>query len=95
MKQAEEHINRIHQKLQELVKRHQALQKKCAQQQNAIAELSRTQEENEKKVKLLEEQQLILKSASGGLNVADKKAFEQTLNRYIREIDKCIAILSE
>lgn len=95
MKQAEEHINRIHQKLQELVKRHQALQKKCTQQQTVISDLTRKQEENEKKIKLLEEQQLILKSAAGGLNVADKKAFEQTLNRYIREIDKCIAMLSE
>jgi len=43
----------------------------------------------------LEEQQYILKSAAGELNSADKKAFEQTISRYIKEIDKCIALLSE
>ena len=26
---------------------------------------------------------------------ADKKAFEKNINQYIREIDKCIGILSE
>ena len=45
--------------------------------------------------KALEEQQYILKSAAGELNNTDKKAFEQTISKYIKEIDKCIALLSE
>jgi ABC-type iron transport system FetAB ATPase subunit len=44
---------------------------------------------------LLEEQQLILKSSTGKMNEADKKAMEQVIGKYIKEIDKCIALLSE
>jgi hypothetical protein len=44
---------------------------------------------------LLEEQQQIFKAAASKMNEADKKAFDLTINRYIREIDKCIALLSE
>ncbi len=95
MQQTEAHINRINLHLQELIKKYSALQKLCAQQQSAIEEMKKQQEEGSRKIKQLEEQQLILKSAAGQLNVADKKAFEQTLNRYLREIDKCIALLSE
>jgi hypothetical protein len=29
------------------------------------------------------------------MSEADKKAFEKNINQYIREIDKCIGILSE
>jgi hypothetical protein len=51
--------------------------------------------ETAKKIRALEEQQYILKSAAGELNAVEKKAFEQTINKYIREIDKCIALLNE
>ena len=29
------------------------------------------------------------------MNEADKKTFEKNISQYIREIDKCIGILSE
>jgi len=44
---------------------------------------------------LLEEQQYLLKSMAGKLDEKEKKSFEQALGKYIREIDKCIAMLSE
>lgn len=90
-----QHINRMQSKLQELVKQYQLLQKTNAQQQETINKLKTQEENNLKKIKLLEEQQYILKSAAGQLTITDKKAFEQTINRYIKEIDKCIAMLSE
>jgi len=89
------HITRINQKLQELHKRHSSLQKLCAQQQSLIEELKKKNAANDQQVRQLQEQQLLLKSASGNMEAADKKALEQTINRYIREIDKCIALLSE
>ena len=52
-------------------------------------------EENEKKLKEMQEQQYILQSAAGNLNDTDKKAFEKIIGKYIKEIDKCIALLSE
>jgi hypothetical protein len=91
----EQHIDRLQSKLQELVKQYQTLQKVNAQQQELINKLKTQEENNLKKIKLLEEQQYILKSAAGQLTSTDKKAFEQTINKYIKEIDKCIAMLSE
>ena len=95
MQPTEQHIARINQKLQELLKRYAALQKLSAQQQLAIEELKKKNSAADHQVKLLQEQQLLLKSATGNMEATDKKALEQTINRYIREIDKCIALLSE
>ncbi len=95
MQQVEAHIKRIQVKLQELLKKQSALLKQNAQQQQTIAALQEQQLLQEKKIKALEDQQYLLKSAAGNLNETDKKAFEQSINKYIREIDKCIALLSE
>ncbi len=95
MEQIATHIARINTKLQDLLKKYASLQKQNHQQQELIAKLKEQQEAGEKKIKALEEQQYILKSAAGELNSTDKKAFEQTISRYIKEIDKCIALLSE
>lgn len=81
--------------MQELIKQYQSLQKLSIQQQETIQKLKTQEEVNQKKIRTLEEQQLILKSAAGELSTTDKKAFEQTINKYIKEIDKCIALLSE
>jgi hypothetical protein len=37
----------------------------------------------------------VLKVTSGGLGAEDKKAMEKQINGYIREIDRCIALLTE
>jgi hypothetical protein len=37
----------------------------------------------------------ILKVATGEMNEADKREFEKKINQYIREIDRCIAFLSQ
>lgn len=95
MEQLEVHINSIQSKLQELLKKYTALQKLSAKQQETITSLNQQKEANENKIRVLEEQHYILKSAAGELTPADKKAFEQTINKYIKEIDKCISLLSE
>lgn len=95
MKQVEEHINRINSKLQELLKKVALLTKESEQQQKTIQKLQQENELKEGKINMLEQQQLILKSAAGKMEDADKKEFEQVINKYIREIDKCINLLNE
>lgn len=95
MQQLETHISHISVKLQELLRKHAALIKLTAQQKDIIAGLEKNQVESDKKIKKLEEQQYILRSAAGNLDNSDKKAFEQSISKYIREIDKCIALLSD
>ncbi len=64
--------------------------------------LRRTLTETEEKLKQAQEQinllrlQLdVLKMNAGELNTADKKEIEKKLNGYLKEIDRCIALLSE
>ena len=92
---AEKNIQRIQQKLQEVLKRYASMQKTVSEQSTAIQQLKQELEEKNRRVRILQEQQYVLKSAAGQLDAADKKAFEQTISKYIREIDKCISLLSE
>lgn len=95
MEAVTENITRIQVKLQELLKKYQASLKEVDTQQKTIASLREQQISSEKKIKKLEEQQHILRSAAGSMNEPDKKEFEQVIGKYIREIDKCIDLLSE
>jgi chromosome segregation ATPase len=95
LQEIEAQIARVQLKLQELLKRQANLLKEKAALQQKLTVLQADNSIQEKKIKLLEEQQQIFKAAASKLNEADKKAFDLTINRYIREIDKCIALLSE
>ncbi len=95
MKLLETHIVNINHKLQLLLRNFSALQTKCTQQEETIRKFKLELEQNQLKVKMLEEQQLLLKSGAGEMNETDRKALEQVIGKYIKEIDKCIALLSE
>lgn len=95
MQEIEGQIARVQVKLQELLKRQVNLLKEKAALQQKLAILQADNSVQEKKIKLLQEQQQIFKAAASKMNEADKKAFDLTINRYIREIDKCISLLSE
>jgi hypothetical protein len=95
LSQLETHINRINTKLQEVLKNYDALKKQHVQQVETIQVLTAEKKAHEQKIRLLEEQQYLLKSMAGKLDEKEKKSFEQALGKYIREIDKCIAMLSE
>lgn len=90
-----ENIKRINTKLQLLLRQYQLLQKENEQFKTAIKELKNRHEHDVLHITQLEQQAGILKSAAGKMNEADKKSFEKHINQYIREIDKCIGLLSE
>lgn len=95
MEKLQDHITRIYTKLQQLLKQLSSLQKINEQQK---AELLLLQEENSKciqEIKLLQEQNYILKAATNTMNEQEKIALEQSINKYIRDIDKCISHLNE
>ena len=94
MNTIEEHIISINTKLQLLLKKYAALQK-----ENAI--LTREMEkyrENEKdflqKINSLEIQTGIFKASAGKMNDKEKHDFEKRINQYIKDLDKCMAILN-
>jgi hypothetical protein len=43
----------------------------------------------------LRQQVSILKLNAGGMNDRDKKEIEKKINSYLKEIDRCIALLGE
>ncbi|HEU4634120.1 MAG TPA: hypothetical protein VFS22_09060 [Flavisolibacter sp.] len=91
----DQQFNTISDKLQQLLKQYNRLQK---ENERLRGELQRAQDNeivSQQKMEALQQQIIILKTASGELNEKDKKEFEKKINQYIREIDKCISFLSQ
>jgi uncharacterized phage infection (PIP) family protein YhgE len=95
MSELQSNIKRINDKLQKLLKRHIQLQKDNERQSKLIATLQDTKEKNAQHIAQLQEQVNILKTSTGQMNDADKKAFEKHIDQYIKQIDKCIGLLAE
>ena len=95
MSDLELHIKRINDKLQQLLKNYQLLQKDNERQNKLITSLQEAKEKDKQQINALGEKLSILKAAAGQMNEADKKEFEKNISKYIREIDKCIGLLSE
>jgi len=95
MAELEENIKRINSKLQQLLKQYYFLQKENERKTNEIAGLKEINNNQFKQLAELEQQALIFKSAKGEMNETDKKEFEKRINQYIKEINKCIGLLSE
>jgi len=95
MNPLEQHIQRINEKLQQLLKQYRASQKETEKLKKELADIKSLQNEKIRQMEELEQKVAILKTATNNLNEADKKDLEKRLNQYIREIDRCIAMLSE
>jgi cell division septum initiation protein DivIVA len=86
---------RITAKLQQLVRTHEQLLKENAKLRTEVSELKQKQENSAGKIAELEQSVAVLRTLTGNMDEPDKKALEKQLNLYIREIDRCIAMLSE
>ena len=95
MSELEDHIKRVNNKIQQLLKQYQSLQKVNAQLTEELNSLKELRENDLFKIAQLQQQVGILKSAAGQMTESEKKAFEKIINQYIRELDKCIGLLSE
>jgi len=95
MSELESNIKRINDKLQRLLRQYNQLLKDNERQSRLIKELQETKDQNTQTIATLQQQTDILKASTGQMNAIDKKAFEKHINQYIKEIDKCIGLLSE
>lgn len=91
----EENITRINSKLQQLLKQYAVLKKENEQLKTSFNTYKTQSEKDAEQIQQLQQQVALLKSAAGQMNETDKKAFEKNINQYIKEIDKCIGLLSE
>jgi chromosome segregation ATPase len=95
MNPLEQHIQRINEKLQQLLKQYRLLQKENEKLKKELTDIRGLHTERSKQIEDLEQKVTILKTATNNMNEGDKKDLEKKLNHYIREIDRCIVILSE
>ena len=85
----------VQEKLQQLVKQHTRLKRENEQLRQLLQEQKAQQHLSLELIEHLEQQVSILKFSAGDMSDADRKDFEKKINQYVKEIDKCIAFLSQ
>ncbi|HWC53289.1 MAG TPA: hypothetical protein VG676_06885 [Chitinophagaceae bacterium] len=95
MNSAEQQLKRIQDKLQLLLKSTAVLQKENAQLKQEIEKSKKHTAQQQKNIDDLKQQVDILKLSTRKISTADKKELEKRINSYLKEIDRCIALLSE
>ncbi len=95
MEPLQEQIKRIQEKLQQLLKQYAVLQKDNEKLLLQLSLLKEKENIQHRQIEELNQQVALLKAAKSGMSEEDKKDFEKRINQYLREIDKCIAMLQE
>ena len=81
--------------MQLLVKKHQQLEKENKKLKDELMTLKEQQYGKKQEIEVLEMQNAILKASQQQLDDKEKKELEKKLHLFIKEIDRCIALLSE
>ncbi len=95
MTDLQSNIKNVNEKLQRLLRNYQQLAKDNERQSKLIKELQDAKNKNTEQILFMQQQLDILKASAGQMTAVDKKAFEKNINQYIKELDKCIGLLSE
>ncbi|HEY6062266.1 MAG TPA: hypothetical protein VIV35_01585 [Chitinophagaceae bacterium] len=95
MSTTENHLKRIQDKLQQLLKQHAVLMKENSKLREELESARQKTLVQQKSADELKQQVSILKVSAGEMNETDKKEFEKRINGYLKEIDRCIALLGE
>ncbi len=95
MNATEQHLKRIQDKVQHLLKQHAALQKENDALKEELETLKKEAAASQENTALLRQRMEILKFSNNEMDDEEKKQFEKRINTYIREIDRCIAMLSQ
>jgi len=92
---SEQQLKRIQDKLQQLLKQHSALQKENQQLKEELRANKMNNQQSQESIEQLKQQVEVLKLSNGEMSEEDKKQFEKRINAYLREIDRCIAMLGQ
>lgn len=95
MTQAELRLKRVHEKIGLLLKQHMALQRENQRLRDDLRKMLLRCENLTRDAEISRQQAEVSKLSGRGLEEADKKMLEKRLNQYVREIDKCIALMQE
>lgn len=88
-------LKRISDKLQELLKKHEQLQKENEKLRNELLPAKRREIALIEQISGLEQKIMVLKAGTGKMEDEDKRDLDKKLHGYLKEIDRCISMLSE
>jgi chromosome segregation ATPase len=95
MSTTEEQLKRIQDKLQQLLKQQASVRKENEKLKEELGMAREKLSLQQLYLDELRQQVSILKLNAGGMNDRDKKEIEKKINSYLKEIDRCIALLGE
>lgn len=93
MSLGEEQLKRIQEKLQQVLKQQSALQKENQSLKDELDSTKKQSVQHHENIDRLKQQVEVLKMGSGEMNTTEKKLLEKRINTYLKEIDRCIAML--
>ena len=95
MSQLEQQLKRMNEKLQQLLKQYHSVQKENERLKHEFQQMTTRFNAASVESEKWQQQTEILKLSKEQMNDTEKKAFEKRLNQYVKEIDRCIALLNE
>ena len=84
-------IQRIYTKLQQLLKRFDALQKDNVRLKQSVESLQAEKIASEETIRELRLRNDVLKATRSKLSDEEKKSLDKKINQYVKEIDRCIS----
>ena len=93
MEELNAQIKELHQLLQALIKRFSNLQKENEHLKQLNKELNAALSEQESAVRFTQEK-IAAKNLASIYNDEDKKFLQQTIDLYLRDIEKCLSLLN-
>ncbi len=88
-----QHIHHLHEKLQLLIKEYKQVQKENKKLQKEIAVLQSNQLAKNQQVEQLEQKVTAVQITGGNWDDSQKQALQKKIDTYLKEIDKCLALL--
>jgi Zn-dependent oligopeptidase len=95
MTQPELQLKRVQDKILILLKQHQSVLKENDRLKEDLKKMQIRNESLTRDAEKFRQQAEALGLSGRGMEEADKRLLEKRLNQYVREIDKCIALLQE
>ncbi|ANH81506.1 hypothetical protein A8C56_11425 [Niabella ginsenosidivorans] len=90
----EDKIKQIQEKLVQLCRKNAAIEKENSALKQALEESKASAAAAASNMEAMQQQLDIARYGNTQMSPEERKAFEKRINSYLREIDKCIALLS-
>jgi predicted nucleic acid-binding Zn-ribbon protein len=81
--------------LQDLLKKYELLQKENDKLRNELLPAKQREIGFMEQISILEQKIMVLKTNVGKMDETDRKELDKKLHGYLKEIDRCISMLSE